>query len=224
MIKNITLFLILTIGVGFQGMAWAQGIKPAGLNAYAGAGYVEYTISAPATNFKMDRGVFASIAGEKGFGILGSYLTFSTSYLKSKGSTNYDYTPLGKTAVTANGISFDSDLFQFGLGFKIKLFESSWFRPYAEVGVLGGYYQLTYKGINSSTISSGTASDAKTKESLFDNGQYGEAGLEIDFAKEFALKVSGRILEMKTGILETLGGNRVLYRATTVFLSVLKAF
>ena len=66
MIKNIVLFLFLTVGVGFQGIAWSQGIKPAGLNAYAGAGYVEYSISAPATNFKMDRGVFASIAGEKG--------------------------------------------------------------------------------------------------------------------------------------------------------------
>ena len=113
--KRIRPFLIYKMGTFL-------GIKPAGLNAYAGAGYVEYSISEPATNFKMDRGVFASIAGEKGFGILGSYLTFSTSYLKSKGSTNYDYTPLGKTAVTANGISFDSDLFQFGLGFKIKLF------------------------------------------------------------------------------------------------------
>ena len=97
--KKIIYLLALTIGVFFQNTSWSQGIKPAGLNAYAGAGYVEYSISAPATNFKMDRGVFASVAGEKGFGFLGSYLTFSTSYLKSEGSTNYSYTPLGKTTV-----------------------------------------------------------------------------------------------------------------------------
>ena len=129
-----------------------------------------------------------------------------------------------KQLSSASGISFNSDLFQFGLGFKIKLFESSWFRPYAEVGALGGYYQLTYKGITASTVSSGSASDAKTKESLFDNGQYAEVGLELDFAKEFALKVSGRLLEMKTGVLDTLEGNRILYKATTVFISVLKGF
>jgi hypothetical protein len=222
--KKMTSLLLLTLGIFFQSTGWSQSIKPAGLNAYAGAGYVEYSISAPATNYKMDRGVFASIAGEKGFGFLGSYLTFSINYLKSEGSTNYNYTPLGKTTVTANGISFDSDLFQFGLGFKIKLFESSWFRPYAEVGALGGYYQLTYRGISSDTVSSGTASDAKTKESLFDNGLYAETGLELDFAQSFALKVSGRLLEMKTGILDTLAGNRILYKATTVFISVLKGF
>jgi len=81
--KKFMTSIILILVAFFQSKSWSQSIKPAGLNAYAGAGYVEYSISAPSTNFKMDRGVFASIAGEKGFVFLGTYLTFSTNYLKS---------------------------------------------------------------------------------------------------------------------------------------------
>ena len=64
----------------------------------------------------------------------------------------------------------------------------------------------------------------KQKKAYSIMSQYAEVGLELDFAKEFALKVSGRLLEMKTGVLDTLEGNRILYKATTVFISVLKGF
>ncbi|MFK8138233.1 MAG: outer membrane beta-barrel protein [Bdellovibrionales bacterium] len=218
-LKWISVFSILLLSLGLS----AQNIRPAGLNAYAGFGFAEYDISSPASNFTMDRGVFASISGERGFEFLNSYLTFSINLLQSKGQADYNYTPLSAPSVVAPGVDFDSNLFQFGLGYKIKIFDGGWFRPYAEIGYLGGYYQIEYSNV-SSNITSGSASDAKTSDSLFDSGGYLEAGVEIDFSAEFGLKIAARQADMKTGELDTLDQSAIDYKTTVVFLSVLKAF
>lgn len=210
--------LFLTVGAN------AQSIRPAGLNGYAGFGFSEFTIDSDGSqNLRMDRGVFATVAGERGFGFLNSYLTFTINLLKSDGNSNYEYTPLSGTKVTANNISFSSDLFQFALGYKIKIFDGSWFRPYAELGAVGGYYQIKYS-LSSSDVLTGNFSDAKTSENLFDSGTYGEAGIEIDFSPEFGLKIAARQMQMQTAKFETLNNNKLGYKATVTFLSVLKSF
>jgi hypothetical protein len=206
----------------FQLQLNAQNIRPAGMNAYAGFGFSEYTIDKDGSNdFKMDRGVFATIAGERGFGFLNSYLTFTINLLKSSGNSNYSYTPLSGGTVTASNVSFDSNLFQFALGYKIKIFDGSWFRPYVEGGAVGGYYQIKY---SISSVTGGDINDAKTSEQLFDSGYYAEAGFEIDFSSEFGLKVAGRQMKMTTADFETLGNSQLGYTAKIVFLSVVRAF
>lgn len=215
--------LYAVIAVLFISMsANAQSIRPAGLNAYAGFGFSEYTIDSDgSSDFKMDRGLFASIAGEKGFDVFNTYLTFTINLLKSEGNSNYSYTPLSGSTVTANNVSFDSDLFQFALGFKWKIIDGTWFRPYVEAGAVGGYYQIKY---SFNTAASGDINDAKKSESLFDSGTYAEAGLEIDFSSEFGLKIAGRQMKMTTAKFETLGNSKLGYTANIVFLSVLRSF
>lgn len=206
----------------FNFSAYAQSIRPAGLNAYAGFGFAEYTIDeAGASNFKMDRGVFATIAGEKGFDFLNTYLTFTINILQSEGNSNYDYTPLSGTPVQATNVSFDSQIFQFALGYKWKIIDGTWFRPYLEGGVIGGSYQIKY---SFSSVDSGNINEAKKSETLFDSGTYAEAGIEIDFSSEFGLKVAGRQMKMKTAKFETLNDVKLGYTANVVFLSVLRSF
>ena len=160
--NKLILLLISFMALSFS--ANAQNIRPAGLNAYAGFGFAEFSIDEDGSqNLRMDRGLSASIAGERGFEVLNSYLTFTINLLKSEGNSNYSYTPLGGTTVTATNVSFSSDLFQFALGYKIKFIDDYWFRPYVEAGVVGGYYNLKY---SLSSVDSGNLSDAKTKESL----------------------------------------------------------
>lgn len=214
----------ITFFIALGGPLQAQNIRPAGLNAYAGFGFAEFDIGKDGSqNLRMDRGLSASIAGERGFGFLNSYLTFTINALRSTGNSNYSYTPLAGTAVTANNVAFTSELFQFALGYKIKLFDNSWFRPFVEVGAVGGYYNLRYS-LNSGDILSGNFADAKRNESLFDSGSYGEAGFEIDFSSEFGLKISARQMQMKTAKFETLNNSELEYTANIVFLSVLRAF
>lgn len=212
--KKYLLLTIVTTLVSFPLLA--QNIRPAGLNAYVGVGFAEFTVDTPSSNFEMDRGLFASIAGEKGFGILGSYLTFSINRSASEGTTNYSYTPLSGPTVSQNNVDFSAEMFQFGLGYKIKFFEGFWFRPYGEVGYLGGSYLIKYSGLSDSS--------AKDSERLFDGGPYGEAGVEIDFSDSFALKVAARQTQMTTKELETLADSKIEYKSTIVFLSALMAF
>lgn len=217
-------FLFIAFIFLFHIGANAQSIKPAGLNGYAGFGFSEYTIDSDgASSFKMDRGVFAAISGERGFDVFNTYLTFTINLLKSEGSSNYDYTPLSGTAVTASNVSFDSNLFQFGLGFKWKIIDGTWFRPYVELGAVGGYYQLKYS-LTSTGLTTGSIGDAKLSENLFDSGSYGEVGIEIDFSSEFGLKVAARQMKMTTAKFETLDNSKLGYTAKVVFLSVLRSF
>src|SRR5690606_14303082 len=120
--------LLATIIFFATSTSFAQftNFRPTGVMGYAGVGFVTFDISAPTgQNLEFDDGVYTALGGEKGFGVANLYLTMSLNYLKSDGKTNYIYTTNGgATTYTSNGtVPFNIDLFQAGLGLKLKLID-----------------------------------------------------------------------------------------------------
>ena len=196
-------------------------IKPTGIAGSAGAGIVLFDVATPASNFRIDQGIYGSISGEKGLGALNLWLTLSLNYLQTEGQTAYNYTTLAGDNYVGTDVPYSTQLFQGGLGVKFKLL-NGWFRPYVEAGGLAGYFQMSYGEV--ATRVTGPGTDAKEKDALLDFGYYYEGGLEIAFSEEFGLRVAARITDNKSKPFETLANQRIDYKTEIYYLSVLKQF
>lgn len=223
--KFIYIFTLLFVA----STAHAQyNFQPTGIMGSAGFGFANFDTKAPLTqNFEIDDGVFAAVGGEKG--MAGNfYLTISLNYLKTKGDTIYNYTTTnGATNYTSPGVvPFDLNLFQAGLGVKLKLIDDYWIRPYVEGGGLFGYMQLRYTNLVVGTNVTATGPDTglKRDDSLFDFGYYGEGGLELAFSDTFGLRLACRMTKNKTKEFETLDEKKVEYESQVYYFSLLKKF
>jgi hypothetical protein len=222
----VTLILLLLTS---NAHAQYSSFQPSGIMGNAGFGFVNFDTKAPLTqSFKIDDGVFAVIGGEKAFGAANLYLTLSLNYLKSKGDTMYNYTSTsGATTYTSTGVvPFDLNVFQAGLGIKLKLVEDYWIRPYVEGGGLFGYLQVRYTNlvVGTNVNVAGPDTGLKRNDSLFDLGYYGEGGLELSFSDTFGMRVAYRVTKDKTKEFETLADQKVEYNSQVYYLSLLKKF
>ncbi|MES2767696.1 MAG: outer membrane beta-barrel protein [Bdellovibrionota bacterium] len=223
--------LLVLFALFITSTSYAQftSIRPTGIVGSAGFGFVNFDTSEPLTqSFEIDDGVFTAVGGEKGLGAANLYLTISLNYLKAKGDTIYNYTTTsGATNYTSNGVvPFNLDIFQAGLGLKLKLIDDYWIRPYIEAGGLFGYFQVKYTNLSVGTNVNVTGTDTgmKKDDSLFDFGYYGEAGAELAFSDTFGVRVAMRMTKSKTKEFETLADQEVEYESQVYYLSLLKSF
>lgn len=220
------LFVLAALLITSTSYAQFSGIRPTGITGSAGFGFVNFDTKAPlAQSFEIDDGVYTAIGGEKGLGAANLYLTLSLGYLKADGETLYDYTTTnGATHYTSNSVvNFDLNVFQAGLGLKLKLIEEYWIRPYVEGGGLFGYFQVKYRNLTGLNVT-GPDTGSKKDDSLFDFGYYGEAGLELEFSETFGLKAAMRMTKNKTKEFETLADQKVEYDSQVYYISLLKKF
>lgn len=223
-------FLVFALSFLVASTSYAQfNIRPTGIMGSAGFGFVNFDTSAPlAQSFEIDDGVFTAIGGEKGMGAANLYLTISLNYLKADGDTVYNYTTTnGATNYTSNGVvPFNLDIFQAGLGLKLKLIDDYWIKPYVEAGGLFGYFQVKYNNLNVGTNVNVTGTDTglKRDDSLFDFGYYGETGVELVFSDTFGVRAGLRMTKNKTKEFETLADQKVEYESQVYYLSLLKKF
>ncbi len=220
--RNALFVLVFTnLGANF---AHAQSrLQITGVQGSVGAGFTEYSVQSPKNNVDFDRGVYATAAGEKGFGVFNLYLTISLGYMDSDGRANYRYTNLSSsTSYAVNDVSFQAKMMELGLGLKLKLIDDYWFRPYVEGGGLGSWNELRYTSKSQELRAIG--SDYKSKDTIMGSGHYFEAGLEIQFSERLGVKVAGRFSESSTKDLDTLGGERLKYKGETYYLSALMGF
>lgn len=180
-----------------------------------------FNVRTPASSFSIDQGIYASISGEKGFGFLNSFLTLSLNYLQTEGQTAYNYSTLSGETYTGTDVAYKTNLFQGGLGLKIKLLPG-WFRPYVEAGGLAGYFSMQYQ--DTTTSISGPGDNAKTTDALLEFGTYYEGGVEIAFSPEFGLKAAARFTQNQSKPFETLADQRIDYSAEVYILSLLVSF
>ncbi len=202
----------------FRSTPFSSGFGMKGINTYAGFGFADFTVQSPSTAFRMDKGVFAFIGGERDINDDGTSVTISFNYMTTEGQALYNYTTLGGTNYAGSDIAFDSTNYQLGLGLKQRFFPNSWFRPYVEVGGLFGYHELKYS-ISSADIvvtGAGDPNGYKNKDALTGFGYYGEGGVEIDFSEQYGVKVGGRYQLTETRKFETLA-NQVLKFESYIF-------
>ena len=214
-------FLFCGIVAGsFQASAQSFGgtnLAFRGIAGYLGFGVAEFTVLNPTSDFRMDQGTYVYLAGEKEIGQTGLFITMSVNYMQSEGQSFYDYTLLGGSqyqTAPGNQVFFDSDHLQLGLGFKFKLFPTSWFRPYGEGGGLFGYHTINYSDSNSAIVQdAGPGNDGgfKAKDGLTGFGYYGEAGIEVDFSEFWGIRAGVRYQITETRPFETLGNEKVKY-------------
>jgi hypothetical protein len=220
--KNI--FFVLTFLFASNAFAQQYRIQPTGITGSAGFGFVHFDIDDPNPQLlDLKQGVYTSVGGQKAFGFLNAYLTISLNYLKTDGKAKYKYVNADGTYTSTNLVDLGVDLFQAGLGLKIRLLDDSWFCPYVEGGGLFGYYQIQYKNVNSTTVT-GPNSAFLTRDSIFDLGHYAEAGLEITFSNTFGVKAAFRETWNKTKLVETLDKQEIKYKSQVYYLSLLKSF
>ena len=196
--------------------------RPTGITGSAGMGIATFTIKSPAQNFRMDQGSFVAVSGERDFGFLNLYLNISLGYLTTNGQTNYNYSTLSGENYTGTDVGFRTQVFQGGLGLKLKLIDGYWFRPYVEAGGMAGWFEVQYQ--DTRTKVTGPANNAKTKDSLLDFGTYAEAGIEIAFSDSFGIRAAGRFLRSQTREFETLNRQTISYEAEIYYLCLLKSF
>lgn len=206
--------------------AFAQKISPRGINGWAGAGYVTFDIKAPDDQrLDIDDGVYVAAGGEKAFGAMNLYLTITLSYLKAEGSSLYDYTSNVGTNYTSGStvVPFDMNVFQAGLGLKIKLIDGYWFRPYIEGGGLGGYFKIDYKNL-ATNLSSPADQNYRKSDSILDFGHYAEAGVEISFSEQFGVRAAARFTKNQTKEFETLSDSKVDYETQVYYFTLMSSF
>ncbi len=203
-----------------------DNIDPEGVSGSAGAGFATWNVLEPGTsNFRFDQGQFASVSGERGFGVLNLYLNLSLAFLQGAGQVNYRYTTLSNEQYTANDVNFSTELFQAGLGFKLKIIDGYWFRPYVEGGGLGGWFKIKYNNLSSKVTSvPADQTNYKREDSLLDFARYAEAGIEISFSSVFGIRPAARFIEGETKPLLTLENKSLRYQAAIYYLAVLVAF
>lgn len=209
--------------------AHAQGMKinPKGISGSAGAGFVTWTTLEPGSaNFRFDQGQFVAVAGERGFGVLNLYLNLSLAYMKGTGQVNYRYQTLTTETYTANDVNFSMELFQAGLGLKLKLIDGYWFRPYIEGGGTGGWFKIAYDNLANKVTSSPVAgmTNYKKEDSLLDFGRYAEGGIEISFSDQFGIRPAARFVDSETKKLLTLDNKALRYQAAIYYLALLVSF
>lgn len=191
-----------------------------GLQGSVGAGFTDYQVSSPKADFEMDRGIFAAVAIERGFNVLHLYLTLTLSHMTAEGYANYTYTNLSSsTTYTATDVKFSSSVTDLGLGLKMKLIDDYWFRPYIEVGGLGGYHQVSYTSKHDTLAASG--SDYKSKDVVMGSGYYGEAGIEAMFSDRFGVKIAARQSHYETKKLQTLSDRPLRFVSETYYFALL---
>jgi len=218
------LVCLLTFSVTAEAQA-APKFNPKGITGSAGAGYANFTVKNPVAGFKLDQGVYGTIGGERGFGFLNLYLTFGFGYLSTKGQASYDYTTLSGTRYTTNDVNFRSEIFQAGLGLKLKLIDGFWFKPYVEGGGTFGYYTLKYEfSTPNRTALALIGSNYKKEDSIIDFGHYMEAGAEIAFSDSFALRAAARLIRSETKEVETLNKQKIRYESEIYYLGLMKSF
>lgn len=222
------LFILFALLASFSGNA--QIAKPrvpslnvTGVQGSAGAGFTDFVVLLPTSNFKLDRGAYATAQIERGFGVLNLYFTMTISQMTAEGSANYRYTNLSSsTTYSVNDVGFSASLLDLALGFKVKLIDGYWFRPYVEAGGTGGYYQLNYRTKTDALNAIGN--DWKKADVIMGSGYYGEGGLEIGFTDNFGIKFAGRMSNQTTKDLVTLNDAKIRYTSETYYLSVLMGF
>jgi len=199
--------------------------SPRGLNGHVGAGFADFIIREPSQNFQLDQGIYATLGGEKGMNIWNFYITFGFNYLKTKGTTNYDYSTLSGVQYTTSDANFDANVFQAGLGLKLKLIEG-FFSPFVEGGGTFGYYLVKYN-FTTTQIQNDldtVGADYKSEDTLLEFGTYLEGGVEIAFSEEFALRAAFRLIQNLTKEFYTLANSKIDYTAEIFYLSLLKQF
>ncbi len=191
-----------------------------GLQGSVGAGFADFSIKDPQDDLRVDRGIFAAAAIERGFNVLNLYLTLTLSNLNAEGLANYSYRNLSSaTTYTATDIKFTANILDLGLGLKMKLIDKYWFRPYIEGGGLGGYHTINYSSKMDTLAAQG--SDYKSKDVVMGSGVYGEAGLEAMFAQSFGVKLAARQSTYQTKKLETLQDRTLRFVVETYYFSLL---
>jgi hypothetical protein len=223
--KNFFLFILILF---INSAAWAQssfrsspftsGFGMKGINTYGGFGFTDFEVKSPSSAFRMDRGIFAFIGGEKGLNEIGTSVTISFNYMTTEGQAAYDYSTLSGVGYTGSDIGFDSINYQLGIGLRQRFFPNSWLRPYIEGGGLFGYHEIRYTDNLGSigVTSGGDPNGYKRKDGLTGFGYYGEAGLEIDFSETYGVRVGGRYQVTETREFETLGEQKLNFE-TFVF-------
>ncbi|MGE3975746.1 MAG: outer membrane beta-barrel protein [Bdellovibrionales bacterium] len=224
-------FIRLVTVIGFMSLwslsSYAQAPKfaPKGISGYVGAGFANFTVKNPPQQFKLDQGVYMNLGGERGFGFMNLYLTFGFGYLSTKGQTYYDYTTLSGNIYQAADVNFKSDIFQTGLGLKLKLIDGYWFKPYVEGGGNFGYYTIKYEFSSTQKTQLALAgSNYKKEDSIIDFGHYMEAGAEIAFSNSFALRAAARLIRSETKEVETLNKQKINYESEIYYLGLMKSF
>lgn len=191
-----------------------------GLQGSIGAGFVDYNVQSPSTDFKIDRGIFVAGQIERGFNVMHLYLTMTLSHMQAEGVANYNYTNLSSSVTfTANDVKFKSAVTDLALGLKLKIIDGYWFRPYIEGGGLGGYHQVTYT--SKADILSAQGTDYKNKDVVMGSGYYGEGGLEAMFSDKFGVKLAARESIYQTKKLETLSNRPLRFNSETYYFALL---
>ncbi len=215
MLKKIILVLFIIFS---SSSVWAQrfggsNLAFRGMAGYLGFGVADFTVINPATDFRMDQGTFVYLAGEKEIGKTGLFITITINYMESGGQSFYDYTTLGGTNYTNQGVTqeidFDSSHLQLGLGLKFKLFPTSFFRPYGEGGGLFGYHTIKHN-IGSNDLNNNDGG-ARTEDGLTGFGYYAAAGIEVDFSELWGIRAGVSYQVTETRPFETLGEQKVKY-------------
>ncbi len=207
----------------FRATPFTSGFGMKGIHTYAGFGFVDFNVQQPSSAFRMDRGIYAFIGGEREVNDSGTSVTISFNYMSSEGQSFYNYTTLGGANYTGTDVTFDSANYQLGLGLRQRLFPHSWLRPYLEAGGLFGYHEITY---GTSAINSGANDPAgiKSKDGLTGFGYYGEAGLEVDFSDTYGVRVGGRYQNTQTRKFVTLGDQTLQFEAFVFQLAFMLRF
>lgn len=185
-----------------------------------GAGFTDFKTLSPEENFTTDRGVFFTSQLERSFEFFHLYLTLGLSYMDAAGMANYDYTNLSSTNVySITDLDYRARMYEVSLGVKLKLIDDYWFRPYVEIGGIGSYNEVTY-GAKVNELSA-TGDDYKKKDIVMGSGYYGEAGIEIEFAESFGIRLAARQSVMQTKNLETLADRPLRLINETYYLAMM---
>jgi hypothetical protein len=225
-VKIAALAAISLVGLSPNAIAQsAPKFAPKGLSGSVGAGFANFTVKNPTQAFRMDQGVYATLGGERGFGLLNLYLTFGFGYLTTKGQTLYDYTTLSGTRFQTSDVNFKVEVFQTSLGLKLKIIDGYWFKPYVEGGGTFGYYTMKYEfsTLNRTQLAA-IGSTYKKEDSIIDFGSYVEAGAEIAFSDSFALRAAARLIRSETKEVDTIARQKIKYESEIYYLGLMKSF
>lgn len=223
--KHQLFILSLFVGIFATSVARAQGLpglSGAGIQGSAGIGFTDFKVTSPEGDVEFNRGQFIAVAIERAF-VPHFYLTLTLSHMNSDGVANYDFTNLSSsTTYTATDVNFKAKMNDLGIGFKLKLIDGYWFRPYLEAGGLGGYHEVSYTSKQS--VLQGQGNDYKSKDTIMGSGYYGEAGIEVAFSEKLGVKLSGRKSYYDTKELETLNNRSLRFETETYYFSALMGF
>ena len=207
---------------GFPTLPSSSGsAKSLGIRGSAGAGFTDFVVVNPPDTFKMDRGTYLAAQIERGFNFAHLYFTVTLSQMNAEGTANYNFTDLSASQTyTAKNLRFTASLLDLSLGFKLKIIDDYWFRPYIEGGGVGSYYQIKYD--NNSTLDA--QGSWKKTDVMMGSGGYGEAGIEVAFSDFFGLKFAARYSDQQSKDLVTQNNERLKLRSETYYLSAMVGF